>query len=155
MIPRPVFELAVAKNLKSYSDIEVVLLKGHLIIHQLLYQLIAAHQVDVARVEKMNLMFGKTLELLMALNPDLLKNEYPHLREINRIRNKGAHELFFDDYHDDLRKWASVVLDHDPSIVRGKRTYKSDVINAFVKLAANINGMSDGMKHVLPPEQRP
>ncbi|OLO12017.1 hypothetical protein BTW10_06400 [Chromohalobacter japonicus] len=101
MIPKEVLEYSVTVKLKEYSDMEVILLKGHLVLEQILHQFISAHQLDSKRVDAMNLMFGNTLELAMAIDASSINENYPHLKEINRIRNKIAHELFFDGYHKD------------------------------------------------------
>ncbi|KEZ79115.1 hypothetical protein [Salinisphaera hydrothermalis] len=122
MIPNEVLEYSVKVTLKEYSDMEMILLKGHLVLEQILYQFISAHQLDSKRVDAMNLMFSKTLELAMAIDANSIKEKYPHLKEIKRIRNKISHELFFDDYHQDLKKWASTVLGYTPKTINSKRT---------------------------------
>jgi hypothetical protein len=146
MIPKEILEHSVTFTLKEYSDMEMILLKGHLVLEQILNQLIAAHQLDMKRIDGMNLMFNKTLELAMALNSDPIKEEYPHLKEINKIRNKVAHELFFDDYHNDLKKWASAVLGYTPKTIDSKRTYKNHVIKAFAWLSGLLLGISNGIE---------
>ena len=148
MIPQEVLKYAVTSTLKEYGEMEIILLKGHLILEQTLNQLIASHQLDTKRINKMNLMFGKTLELAMALNGSVLKNIYPHLKEINRIRNRVSHELFCEDYNNDLKKWASSVLEYRPKTIDSKRTYKNHVIKAFSFLAGQLLGMSNGIESV-------
>ncbi|MGP8296161.1 hypothetical protein ACT3XD_18590 [Halomonas sp. AOP7-B1-5] len=153
MIPEEVLEYSVTVKLKEYSDMEIILLKGHLVLEQILYQFISAHQLDSKRVDAMNLMFSKTLELAMAIDATSIKDKYPHLKEINRIRNKIAHELLFDDYHEDLKKWASSVLGYTPKTINSKRTYKNHVIKAFSLLAGTLLGISNGIKVVKSPEE--
>lgn len=89
----------------------------------------------------------------MAINATAIKDEYPHLKEINRIRNKVAHELFFDDYHDDLKKWASSVLGYTPKTINSKRTYKNHVIKAFSWLAGILLGISNGIEAAKSPNK--
>lgn len=132
---------------------EMILLKGHLVIEQVLYQLISAHQLDSKRIDAMSLMFNKILELAMAIDANSIKDKYPHLKEINRIRNKVAHELFFDDYHDDLKNWASAVLGYTPKTINSKRTYKNHVIRAFSWLAGMLIGISNGIEAVKGPNK--
>ncbi len=140
MISKKTLEDTVTIGLKKYNEMEMILLKGHLVLEQLLNQLIYAHQLDGKHVDSMRLMFGKNLELVMVLDRRLLKDEYPHLKEINRIRNKVAHELFFDKYHDDLKKWASDVLGYTPKTINTKKTYKNHVVKAFSWLAGILTG---------------
>lgn len=148
MIPKEILEHAVTVKLKEYSDMEMILLKGHLVLEQVLNQLIASYQLDTKRIDAMNLMFGKTLELAMALDNEIIKDGYPHLKEINRIRNKVAHELFFDKYHDDLKDWASAVLGYRPKTINSKRTYKNHVIKAFSWLSGMLLGISNVLEVV-------
>ena len=96
----------------------------------------------------MNLMFSKKLELAMALSKLPLKNNYAQLKEINRIRNKVAHELFFDKYHNDLKKWASSVLGYKPKTINTKRTYKNHVIKAFSFISGEIIGASNAINAI-------
>ncbi len=140
MIPKEIIEYAVTTKLREYNDIEMILLKGHLILEQVLNEIVSAHQLDSDRINLMNLMFGKTLELAMALDSNTLKAEYKHLKEINRIRNKVAHQLHFDNYHDDLKGWASSVLGYTPKTISTKRTYKNHVIKAFIFLSGMMLG---------------
>lgn len=148
MIPKEVLEYSVTVKLKEFNDMEMILLKGHLVLEQILYQLISAHQLDSKRVDAMNLMFSKALELAMAIDANAIKDQYPHLKEINRIRNKVAHELFFDDYHGDLKKWASTVLGYTPKTINSKRMYKCHVIKAFSWLAGVLLDISNGIEAV-------
>ena len=96
----------------------------------------------------MNLMFSKKLELAMALSKLPLKNNYAQLKEINRIRNKVAHELFFDKYHNDLKKWASSVLGYKPKTINTKRTYKNHVIKAFSFISGEIIRASNAINAI-------
>lgn len=153
MIPEEVLEYSVTVKLKEYSDMEMILLKGHLVLEQILHQFISAHQLDSKRVDAMNLMFSKTLELAMAIDANSIVEKYPHLKEINRIRNKIAHELLFDDYHEDLKKWASNVLGYTPKTINSKRTYKNHVIKAFSWLAGTLLGISNGIEVVKSPNK--
>lgn len=73
MIPKPVLEFAITKNLKEYRDIEIILLKGHLILEQLVYQVITAYGLEEKHIERMNLSFARLIDLLIALDSDLVK----------------------------------------------------------------------------------
>ncbi len=148
MISKETLEHTVTTALKDYGDMEIILLKGHLVLEQLLNQLIHAHQLDAKRIDSMNLMFSKTLELAMAIDGRLLKDKYPHLKEINRIRNKVSHELFFSEFHDDLKKWSSDVLGYTPKTINTKRTYKNHVIKAFSLLAGILTGTCDAVEAI-------
>lgn len=148
MIPAQILEHAVTVKLKDYDDMELILLKGHLILEQMLNQILMAHGLDIKRIESMRLMYGKTLELVATLNSQYLKNEYPHLKKINQIRNSIAHKLFPENYDVDLKEWSCAVLGYTPKTINTKRTYKSHVIKAFSLLAGKLQGMADGIASV-------
>ena len=148
MIPPEILKHSVTVTLKEYSDMEMILLKGHLVLEQVLNELISAHQLDTKRIDAMNLMFGKTLELVMDIDSRVINDDYSHLKEINRIRNKVAHELFFKDYHNDLKNWASSVLGYKPKTIDSKRTYKNHVIKAFSWLSGKLLGISNAIETV-------
>jgi hypothetical protein len=121
MIPKNILKHTVTITLREYDEIEMILLKGHLIIEQSLNHLLAANKIDMKRIDSMGLMFAKKLELIMALEVKFIENEYLQLKEINRIRNKLAHELFFKDYHMDLKNWACSVLGYTPKKYKFKK----------------------------------
>lgn len=143
MITPAALQYAVTVTLKEYAHMELILLKGHLVLEQMLNSILVAKGIDSEKLNQMNLMFSKTLELSIAISGPVLKEEYFHLKEINRIRNKAAHELFFDKYHEDLKNWACLVLEHRPKTINSKRTYKNHVIKAFAFLAGKLQGISD------------
>jgi hypothetical protein len=145
MIPGQVLEHAVTVNLRDHNDMETILLKGHLVLEQLLNQILIAQGFDIKRIESMRLMYGKTLELVMALHSNLLENEYQHLKKINKIRNSIAHKLFPDNYELELKEWSCEVLAHTPKTMSTRKTYKSHVIKAFSFLAGKLHGKAEGI----------
>lgn len=139
-------EYAVEIKLKEYQDMEMILLKGHLILEQTINQLIEEYVKDIKAIESMNLMFAKKILILQALVGDNFTDIFCHLKELNRIRNKVAHELFFEKYHDDLKKWACNVNGHTPITINTKRTYKNQVIKAFAFLSGCLIGWTSALK---------
>jgi hypothetical protein len=135
----------IENHLICYSEIEIILLKGHLILEQAITQLLGLYLHDVNHLKKLNLQFAKKVDLLLALtNKNFFGSD--QLKEINRIRNKLAHQLDFSDYHEDLRKWACSVLNYTPKTINRKRTYRNTVIKAFVFLAGCLDGLQKGLK---------
>ena len=90
---------ALEKHLRATDDIELILLKGHLVLEQVLNELLSFHIKSDKRLNSLNLMFAKKLELLIALEDGgrFIESEIDQLKEINRIRNKLAHKLDFDE----------------------------------------------------------
>lgn len=142
---------ALKKHLRNTDDIELILLKGHLVLEQVINELLSAHITSEKRLNSLNLQFAKKVELLAALEHqnNYLINEYiPQLREINRIRNKLAHKLDFDEYHSDLQIWACSVVGYTPVTIKRKRTYRNTLLKAFYYLASILSGHAIGMKSV-------
>ena len=85
---------ALERHLKTQSEPELLLLKGHLILEQCLNQLLRTYIADEDSLDKMNLSFSRKLDLLVALGHKLYvpgANGEALVREINRIRNRLAH----------------------------------------------------------------
>lgn len=133
-------------NLDQYNDMEIILLKGHLILEQHLNCFIVSHKVNADHLNKVNLTYSKTLEMARAMEfGHFIEEHYKCLKEINRIRNKIAHEISFEEkgYSADLKKWASHVLGYKPKTLdTNKKTYKNHVIKAFAFLSGQIHGFS-------------
>ena len=82
-------------HLKSTDGIDLVVLRGHLILEQCLNALLV-HWISPTRFPKLNLNFAKKVDLYEALQEPIGQHwteEIAHLRELNRIRNKLAHQL--------------------------------------------------------------
>lgn len=130
---------ALNLHLKKDDEIELLLLKGHLILEQALNAQLALYIKDEKKLDGLNLMFNKKLDLLVALedkDPVGFINSMKHLKEINRIRNKLAHQLEFKDNHSDLKRWACAVLNYTPKTINSKRTYSNMLRKAFYFLTA-------------------
>lgn len=131
---------ALLKNLEKYlrdtDEIEVILLKGHLILEQILNELLRFHIKSQKSLNSLNLLFSKKLDLFVALQDreHLLKAEVEQLREINRIRNKLAHRLDFSEYHSDLKSWACTVVGYTPATINRKRTYRNTLVSSRRKI---------------------
>lgn len=127
---------------------EMILLKGHLITEQLLNEVLGSYFPNPDKFDGLNLMYAKKLDLLIALSDDkkLMIKYLAHLKELNRIRNKVAHELFFDKYDKDLKRWACSVLGNTPKTINTKRTYKNTVIKALSFMSGFLQGASLSLK---------
>ncbi len=137
---------ALDKHLAEVDDAELILLKGHLILEQVLNELLLLHFKNRKHLENLNLMFSKKLSLLAGLEGPFAKmhTDIAHLEEINRIRNKLAHQLEFDTYHADLKKWACDVVGSKPKTIDRTSTYLNTVRRAFMFLAGKLSGFAEG-----------
>lgn len=130
------------KELLELQSIELILLKGHLLLEICLNELLKVYVRDWKSFDKLGLMFSKKLALYQALvgNRSWPCGYGDCLSEINRIRNKLAHKIDFDDYHVDLKKWACKLLGYTPKTINRKRTYRNTLVKAFGLLSGLLSG---------------
>jgi hypothetical protein len=142
---------ALERHLKTQSEPELLLLKGHLILEQCLNELLRVYIADTGALEKLNLSFSRKLDLLVALGHKLYvpgADGEPIIREINRIRNKLAHRLEFEDYQAELKNWACSALGYTPKTINRRITYINTIRRAFTYTAAFMSGVAEA-KHAL------
>lgn len=101
------FEKLIKENLSRLEDIELVLLKGHLIIEQLITELLELNLSEPNRLKSINLMFAKKLDIYLAIkgNGIISKGLEIILKDLNSLRNKLAHNLNHPDFNDLLIDW--------------------------------------------------
>lgn len=129
------------RHLRAKKDHEIILLKGHLLLEQVLNQMLLRY-IDNEHLNKLDLYFAKKLDLLDALSGKLPDPWlYGHLLEINRIRNKLSHHLDFSDWDDDLKKWACNVIGYTPKSIDRKSTYRNTLLKAFYLLSGMLKGI--------------
>lgn len=136
---------ALEEHLRFQSEPELLLLKGHLILEQCLNQLLRTYVTDEAALERMNLSFSRKLDLLVTLGHRLYVsgvNGEALIREINRIRNKLAHQLNFGDLEIELQRWACTVTGFTPKTINRRSTYLNTVRRAFTFTAAFMSGVA-------------
>ena len=141
---------SLESDLMKFEDVELILLKGHLILEQALNQHLALYISDRNKLKSLRLMFSKKIDLLVALDGSFFSNKdrILQLKEINRIRNKLAHEIKFDHYHDDLKSWACEVLGYTPKTINRNSTYKNTLVKAFIFCTAVLVGASEAMHSI-------
>ncbi|MGH7239838.1 MAG: hypothetical protein ACREHG_07195, partial [Candidatus Saccharimonadales bacterium] len=78
---------ALESHLRTKDDIEMILLKGHLILEQALNQMLLCYIKSENELNGLNLMFSKKLDLLVALSGEghIPEKKVSQLREINTI----------------------------------------------------------------------
>jgi len=138
------------RHLHSFDEHEVLLLKGHLILEQVLNEILEASVKDTEELRKMNLMFSRKIELFAALHeskgaPD---ETIEQLREVNRIRNRLAHDLDFAPYREPLRRWACEVVGYTPKTIQRRQTSINTIRKAFYLLSGLMAGRASVMQMV-------
>ncbi|EJL9326779.1 hypothetical protein NM880_003546 [Vibrio cholerae] len=116
------FEFSTWSRLEDVRDQELILLKGHLILDIALTALYG---------DKLSF-YGKAKKL--SQNDDCLICAQL-LLELNGIRNKLAHELFFDAKESGLLEWTEDVLSKIEFIKFSKMTNRTKIIHAFSALS--------------------
>jgi hypothetical protein len=136
---------ALDEHIRSQSDPELLLLKGHLILELCLNEFLLAHIPDPDNLDKLNLTFARKLDLINALGHKLYTLNSAgseQIRELNRIRNKLAHTLDFSLYEADFKKWACSVVGYTPKTLNRRPTYIKTVRKAFYILTAFLAGVA-------------
>ena len=129
-------------HLKSTDKIDLVVLRGHLILEQCLNAMLV-QWIPAERLPKLNLNFVRKLDLYAALQDTQQHwaDEITHLHELNRIRNKLAHQLpSKPGHHADVKKWACAVVGYSPKSMDRRATYRNTVLKAFYLLTGYLSG---------------
>jgi hypothetical protein len=131
-------------ELMKQTEIELILLKGHLILEQAVNQHLMLYIDNRKKLDSLNLMFAKKVDLLMALEgekPNAWQQYASNIKGINKIRNKLAHQLNFKNYHSDLKLWACDVLGYTPKTINRSSTFRNTVVKAICFLVAFLIGV--------------
>lgn len=137
------------KILMPIEDIELILLKGHLLMEEAITDLLRCHMEYPSQFKDLRLSFEQKTRLLLCFERShITDNDRSSILKVNSIRNKLAHKVDFTDYHDDLIDWACKTLDYTPKTIKRKKTYRNIVIKAFAIYTAYFTGAADGRKAV-------
>lgn len=91
---RSVYADEVFKLLPNSSDIELVVLKGHLAIEEFMYLALQDHVQDFKWIKEARLSFNQLVCILRSMNKmEGLNDAYSAILALNSIRNKCAHSL--------------------------------------------------------------
>lgn len=112
------------KILDGVTDGTLLVLKGHLLMEEILYEMVSIKLVNPTYLPKVNLRFYQLLHMARALYPADSKSDllWEAVVSINRLRNHLAHHLEPDNLRSllgnllDIRPTDTVSLD-DPAII--------------------------------------
>lgn len=122
-------EWATWASLDNVNDIELILLKGHLIIELVLEDIL--FNLKIEGVNKMSF-FRKTTELeKVIVESKKNKKIISALLLLNKMRNELAHEYGFKVSNSELYDWAELVLDSFEGEKWSKFTNRTKIIHAF------------------------
>lgn len=152
--PKEIIEFSIWSNLDKQKEIDLIILKGHLILEILVGVCIGKYLSEGEDIESLNLTFHKKIDFLKLLS----KNEFKdiekviqYLKQINKIRNSLAHTLKFDEKKSGINKWANEVLDEFPVTKLSRFTYKSKIVHAFSALGNIIykNSLIEDLEKII------
>lgn len=132
-----IYEWAVWGHLESKKDIEMILLKGHLLLETALEVLLKRNSVvlndNYSFFRKVNL-FESQIETNKTIKSDIVF----FLREINSLRNQLAHEFLIENLNTNLKVLADGILAKLSGTKYSKFTFRTKVVHSFSTLAINI-----------------
>lgn len=148
---------SLEQHLFQLKDVELIVLKGHLILEEGLNDYLACFVNDIEKFLKIGFLFERKVALLSCLVPKQMANNeiWEQLREINRLRNKLAHNLRFSQYEQQLKSWAIGVLGYNPRTIKRKITYRNSVVKAFALLSGHLSGLAMGYSVVKDMNSNP
>lgn len=130
-------EWAVWAHLDSETNLELILLKGHLLLEGILDTTLGRNGIE----DYESCSFFRKIRAFNKIGfEDVSKKEFiaSALVEINRLRNKLAHEFHFEVKNGELQLWSSKILE----ILKGTKftryTFRTKIVHAFSNLAITI-----------------
>lgn len=133
----PLVEWAVFGHLDTKKDLELILLKGHLLLETILETVLKRN--DIKNPD--NYSFHRKIIALESIDfKEKFKREFivSSLHEINKLRNKLAHEFHFDISNGDFEIWAIKILDNLKGEKFSKYTFRTKIVHSFSVLTKNV-----------------
>lgn len=133
----PLFEWAVWGHLQSKTDLELILLKGHLILEMTIETYLKRH--NIKDVENFSF-HKKIIELDKCISHEFPKKKIiiDSLFQINKLRNKLAHEFEFEINDSTFKEWSLNIMSNLNGKKWSKYTFRTKIVHAFSILAINI-----------------
>ncbi len=144
------YEKQIQRVLSPIEDVELILLKGHLIIEQLITKLLELDLVEANRLNSISPMFSKKLEMYLAINGNSIISSGLEilLKDLNSLRNKLAHKLEPPNFNRLLNDWIQRALKTKIESLENNSNVKPFLIGAISVIAAFLSGAIDGKQHV-------
>ena len=136
------FEALIKEHLENLEDRELIFLKGHLVIEQLITELLQLSLTQPERLSSMRLMFHNKLECYLSIDGNSIISEGLEsvLKSMNSLRNKLAHSLDHPNFDQLLIEWIeraskSRVENHNDDIA-----VRAQLISGISYIAAFLSG---------------
>ena len=133
----PFIEWIVWAHLDSQNDLELILLKGHLLLESVIDITLSRNKIS----NQKNYSFYRKIKELGKIefsDSERKKNIILFLSELNKLRNKLAHDFEFEIKNGDLELLATKILNNLKGRKFAKYTYRIKIVHSFSVLAKNI-----------------
>jgi hypothetical protein len=133
----PLFEWAVWGHLESERNLELILLKGHLLLEITLESFLKHNKIDDCEDYSFyrKIICFENFDITDKQKQTFITNS---LRLINILRNKLAHEFLFDSTSRELENWSSEILNNLQGMKWSKYTTRTRIVHSFSILSRNI-----------------
>lgn len=131
-------EWAVWATLDRSTELELILLKGHLLIEGVLdSKLSDSKQLDCSKYSFYRKV--QALESVKTSEPENINFIVDSLKQLNQMRNKLAHEFGFEIEKAGLDKWAKNILDNLEGEKFTNHTFRTKIVHAFSTIVYHIS----------------
>ncbi len=134
---KPLIEYAVWVNLDRKKDLELILLKGHLILERILDSIL-----EVNNLKNINnfsfhskIRAYEKIEFVNSNKKDFIVNS---LLTLNKIRNRLAHDFDYKIDNGEFEQWSKEILINLKGEKFSKYTYRTKIIHSFSIISKNI-----------------
>ena len=130
-------EWAVWGHLDSKVDLELLLLKGHLILEIIIQTVLKRN--DITECEDYS--FNRKIiafEKIDFLDIDKKLFLISCLKDINKLRNKIAHDFYFKIEDGEFESWSNIILKNLEGTKFTKYTFRTKIVHSFSILSINI-----------------
>jgi len=136
----------IERELLRAQDIETVVLKSHLLVETQMNIALESHFGP--EIEKARLRFSQKLEVLACIWPPLMETDssigarslYEDWKELNKLRNKIAHQLSPAHMRTLLIEWVSKTLGYRLKTINRTVVLKRNIVKAIVFQVAFFTG---------------
>ena len=130
-------EWAVWGHLDNKKDLDLILLKGHLLLEVVLDTALTRMDAN----DPKNLSFYRKVEILEkchSLNDKKVQVIIKSLKDLNKLRNELAHEFHFEIANANIEFWASDIIDNLQGKKFSRYTYRTKIVHGFSILSKNL-----------------
>lgn len=153
MIPPAFLDWVVWANLNRHQDVELILLKGHLLLEVMLAEGLRL-RTSLTESQIRNLSFYAKAKTLAETDEHLSKT-IAHAKQLNQLRNKVAHEPFPKELDQALLLWSEQVLATCSLYKHQKYTSRTKITQSIAALARSIYEIShDGAQPLVHRNER-